>query len=379
MTNRTAYRYRTACVAVETEDRDTSRWLAEFVTPWFEPCSSRSSVCHVSFTASRIEFESIARQYTAATTRPIPCFGLDSDVVQLAGWTEAGTTVVADTELGSFYRVGAASVEVIARPGVPRARIGLMRVIRELLVAGAKTADRMLDLHAAAFATSVGAVLLVGPKQAGKTTLLTHFLRCPGVSLIANDRVLVDIAPLPPIAFGVPTLVSVRKGTLELFPDLRRTPNERPALFHSGESPESTILDASHAASSREFGLSPAQLAQRCGSGTTGSAPIAAIVFPETDTPSGVWSLEPLAIDVGSNQLLHSRYGIRVARRPRTIFADMVGLREPYGDEVAMQAGRLSAAAPLFRCRLRPGAYLNRADDLLRALVSERTTQEAVR
>ena len=144
-----------------------------------------------------------------------------------------------------------------------------MRVVRELLVAGAKAADRLLDLHAAAFATSVGAVLLVGPKQAGKTTLLTHFLRCQQVSLIANDRVLVDVEPVPPIAFGVPTLVSVRKGTLELFPDLRRTPNERPAIFHSEESPESAIFDASYAAPSRDFGLSPAQLAQRCGSGTT--------------------------------------------------------------------------------------------------------------
>jgi hypothetical protein len=254
-----------------------------------------------------------------------------------------------------------------------------MRVIRELLVAGAKAADRLLDLHAAAFATSVGAVLLVGPKQAGKTTLLTHFLRCQGVSLIANDRVLVDIEPARPIAFGVPTLVSVRKGTLELFPDLRRTPNERPAIFHSEENPESAILHASHAAPSREFGLSPAQLAQRCGCGTTGSAPIAVIVFPEMGTASGGWLLEPLAIDVGSNQLLCSRYGIRPARRPRTIFADMVGLCEPHGDEVATWVGWLSAAAPLFRCRLSPGAYRNGAADLLHALVGERATKEAVR
>ena len=179
VTNRTAYRCGAARVAVETGDRDASRWLAEFVTPWFEPCPALSSSRDVRFRASQIEFESIERQYSAATTRPIPCFGLDSDVVQLAGWTEAGTTVVADTELGSFYRVSATGVEVIARPGFPRARIGLMRVVRELLVAGAKAADRLLDLHAAAFATSAGAVLLVGPKQAGKTTLLTHFLRCP--------------------------------------------------------------------------------------------------------------------------------------------------------------------------------------------------------
>ncbi len=373
--NRTAYRCGAVRVAVETEDRDTSRWLAEFVTPWFEPCPALSSSRNVRFTASRIEFESIERQYSTATIRPIPCFALDSEVVQLAGWSEAGTTVVADTELGSFYRVSATAVEVIARPEFPRARIGLMRVVREVLVAGAKAADRLLDLHAAAFATSAGAVLLVGPKQAGKTTLLAHFLRCQRASLIANDRVLVDVEPVPPIAFGVPTLVSVRVGTLELFPDLRRTANERPALFHSEESPEPTISDASDGGPSRDFGLSPAQLAQRCGSGTTGSAPVAAIVFPEMDMASGGWLLEPVAIEVGSNQLLDSRYGIRAIRQPRTIFADMVGRSEPHGDDAATQVARLSAAAPLFRCRLSPGAYRNAADDLLQAVIGARATE----
>jgi hypothetical protein len=379
VTIRTAYRCGAARVAVETEDKDTSRWLAEFVTPWFEPCPAVSSSRNVRFTPSRIEFESIERQYTAATTRLIPCFALDSEVIHLAGWSEAGTTVVADIELGAFYRMNATAVEVIARPEFTRARVGLMRVVREVLVAGAKAANRLLDLHAAAFATSAGAVLLVGPKQAGKTTLLTHFLRCQRVSLIANDRVLVDVEPVLPIAFGVPTLVSVRVGTLELFPDLRRTANERPALFHSEESREATISDASDGGPSRDFGLSPAQLAQRCGSGTTDSAPVAAIVFPEMDMAPGGWLLEPVAIEVGSNRLLDSRYGIRAIRQPRTIFAEMVGHREPHGDEAATQVARLSAAAPLFRCRLSPGAYRNAADDLLQAVVGARASTERVR
>jgi hypothetical protein len=254
-----------------------------------------------------------------------------------------------------------------------------MRVVRELLVAGAKAADRLLDLHAAAFATAAGAVLLVGPKQAGKTTLLAYCLRCRRASLIANDRVLVDVQPVPPIAFGVPTLVSVRAGTLELFPDLRRTPNERPAVFHSEESAEGTSSDASATGPARDFGLSPAQLAQRCGSGTAGSAPIAAVVFPEMEMVSGGWSLEPLAIGVGANRLLDSRYGIRATSRPWTIFADMMGPCEPHGDDAATQAARLSAAVPLLRCRLGPGAYRNGADDLLQALVGQRAATEPAR
>jgi hypothetical protein len=356
---------------VETDDRDTSRWLAEFVTPWFQPCSAISSGHRVRFTASRIEFESVDRQFNAATTRPFPCFGLDRHVVELAGWREAGTTVVADPELESFYRLSATGIDVIARPGFLRARIGLMRVVRELLVAGATTAYQLLDLHAAAFATSAGAVLLVGPRKAGKTTLLTHFLQCGRASLVANDRVLVDIEPVSPIAFGVPTLVSIRAGTLDLFPDLRRVPNERPAIFHSGESQASRNFDASYTGTSRDFGLSPAQLAQRCGSGTTGSAPIVAIVFPMIDRASDGWSLEPLAVDVGSNQLLDSRYGIRATQRPLTIFANAAGWREPHVDDVAAQVTRVSAAVPILRCRLGPDAYCSGAGALLQALVGD--------
>ena len=376
---RTAYRCGAACVAVETEDRDASRWLAEFVTPWFEPCPTLSSARNVRFTASRTVFESIDRRYAAAATRPFPCFGLDRDVVLLAGWTEAGTTVVADTELGSFYRVSATCIEVIARPESLRARIGLMRVVRELLVAGRQAADRLLDLHAAAFATPVGAVLLAGPKQAGKTTLLTHFLRSGRVSLIANDRVLVDVEPASPIAFGVPALVSIRVGTLALFPELRRAPNERPAVLHSEESTGLTIFEPSNAGPHRDFGLSPAQLAQRCGSGTTRCAPIAAIVFPEVDAASGDWSLEPLANDAGSMRLLDSRYGIRAPRRSRTIFEDIVSRREPHRDNTPTQVARLSMAVPLFRCRLGFGAYRNGAHDLLQVLVGGRAPAEHAR
>ena len=376
---RTGYRCGAARVVVETDDQGASRWLAEFVTPWFEPCPALSSARSIRFTVSRAEFEAIERGYAEATTCLVPCFALDRGVVALPGWTEAGTTIMADTELGSFYRVSGTAVEVIARPEFPRARIALMRVVRELLVAAAQAANRLLDLHAAAFAMPAGAVLLVGPKRAGKTTLLTHFLRQGGASLIANDRVLVDVEPVSPIAFGVPTLVSVRMDTLELFPDLRRSPNERPAVFHSGESAGPLIFEPPGAGPSSDFGLSPKQLAQRCGSGTTRCAPIAAIVFPEIDAASSGWSLEPLAIDVGSMQLFDARYGVGATTRPRTIFEEIVGRCELHGDNAQTQGARLSAAVPLFRCRLGAGAYRNGASELLQSLVGERAAAESAR
>jgi hypothetical protein len=76
-------------------------------------------------------------------------------------------------------------------------------------------------------------------------------------------------------------------------------------------------------------------------------------------------------------QLFDARYGIRATRRPRTIFEDMVNRREPHGDDTPTQVARLSAAVPLFRCRLGPDAYRNGASDLLQALVGNRAAAPA--
>jgi hypothetical protein len=377
LSHRTAYRHGDASVVVETEDYDASRWLAEFVTPWFEPCAAPDSVCDVRFTASQSQFESIDRRCADATTRSLPCFGLDSGVVYLSGWTESGVTIVADPELASFYCLSGTGVDVIARPQFPRARIGWMRVVRELLIARRQATDRLLDLHAAAFAAPAGAVLIAGPKHSGKTTLLTHFLRCGRGSLIANDRLLVDVDSGLPTAYGVPVLVSLRGGTLEWFPELRRSPGERPAAFHSGES-ASLAIASSDAGPRRNFGLSPAQLAQRCGSATTSGAPIAAIVFPEVDATASGCSIEPLAIAAGSTRLLESRYGVHPARRSLTIFEAMASA-EARRDDTPAQVACLSAAVPLFRCRLGRDAYRNDALDLLDALNGGRAQAEHAR
>ena len=293
----------------------------------------------------------------------------------LPGWTEGGATVVGDHELGSFYRVEAQTVEVVARPDVPGARIGLMRVVRELLVAGRLAAEPLFDLHAAAFETPAGALLLAGPKESGKTTLLVHCLRGGDVALIANDRVLVDARPAPPVASGVPVLVAIREPTLALFPELRRTPGERPAVRHSGEhAPES--LDAREP---RTFGLTPAQLAQRCASTSARSAPVAAIVFPEIDPACDEWSVEPLDADAGSRYLLDSRYGVQATPRSRTLFEGMMTRSPLRVDDMPVRRAGSSIAVPLIRCRLGPRAYASHPRALLQALMRSYAPAEQLR
>ncbi len=265
-----------AVVDVDTDTADAFRWLVEFLTPWVAATTFGHGDVLVRFTCSHAAFDLLDRR-SATATATIPCFALDSHLVTLPGWDDGEGVVLADRQLRCFYRVGVRHVEVVARPGDRQARLGLMRVVREMLTSRRLARGRVVDLHAAAFEAGPGAVLIVGPKQSGKTTLLCYALASAEARLIANDRVVVDLDRAPGIVQGIPTLVSVRPHTVDFFPALRRGATGRPVLLHSGE----CEVEQNGKADGRGLSLSPAQLAQRLGSSCARGAPLAAIVFPE--------------------------------------------------------------------------------------------------
>ena len=128
-----AYLFGKAKIEVSIDDREVARWLAEFLTPWFSTEAPGQADLHVRMTASAERFTTLACREAKSSLRPVPCFGLDSALVSYPGWCEEdGSTVVADKEFGCYYRVRDHQVEVVARPQDRLARIGLMRVVREL-------------------------------------------------------------------------------------------------------------------------------------------------------------------------------------------------------------------------------------------------------
>lgn len=225
----TAFRVGTTTVDVESTDVAALAWLTEFLTPWADVVSPGRAAWHVSLLRSDARFSALQHERTSASTRPIPCFSLDADVLRLPGWASGEGVVVVDDDLSGFIAVEGAAVTITARPELVRARLCLMRVVRELLAAPLRAQASTVELHAAAFAVGGRAVLIAGRKSSGKTTMLAHALASAGASLIANDRVVVGGLRPPFMATGIPTLVSVRPWTLDLYPALRRTPDERPS------------------------------------------------------------------------------------------------------------------------------------------------------
>jgi len=364
---RQAYRFGPARIEVASDDADAGRWLEEFMTPWFTPARPVGRGLGVRLTCSAPAWTALERRRAEASLTPRACFALDREIVELPGWREAGDLVIADDDRGAFYRVGRRGIEIVTRPGARRARVGLMRIVRELGAAHMRARRDILDLHAAAFAVAGRGVLLVGPKQSGKTTLLVAALTSGQASLLANDRVCVDTRGSAPRAFGVPTLVSLRTGTLRWFPSLPVGLPERPSLLHAAELAAQAGAPPADAPP-LHLTLSPAQLARRLGAGIAASAPIAAVVFPVISPNCASWSLEEISPEDGAAWLRECLYGVTTGPRARTVF-EAAALGTGRGQPPRAQlADRLASRVPLFRCRLGRHAYRDGAQAWLRAL-----------
>jgi hypothetical protein len=366
------YRFGGASLVVDPGDLDTGRWLREFLTPWFaaEPPVAPSPAVRL-LTNARRHAELRARQ-TEVVTRPVPCFVLDSALVSYPGWTEPdGTSVVADTEYDCFYCVRGADVEVIARPQERVARVGLLRVVREIVALRALAAPGMLDLHAAAFVHRGRAILLMGGKRAGKATLLAHVLASGQSDLLANDRLMIerDTADV----LGVPTVVPVREETERRFPALGSGLPRRATLFHAGEL---GLPDAVTPTPGARLVLSPGQFAHQLGAGAAGRAPLGAIVFPEIAPEEKVWSLLPMGREECALRLCEGLYAGRAEPRATTIFQTLAGESANVQAQLAL-ARQIASTATVVRCRLGPDAYRGHARAWLRALPLPKTDTPA--
>lgn len=340
---------------------ETHEWLGDFLTPWAERRPFGRGHVRVRFITSTAPFDALLLA-TPSVTASVPCFVLDRHVVTLPGWQDGSDTVIIDEELECFYRVGARTVDVIGRPDASRTRFGLMRVVRELLAASQRTGATILDIHAAAFDIAGRAALIVGPKNAGKTTALCYALTSNRARMIANDRVLVDAASA--VAMGVPTLASVRIETMAFFPYLRGGHAGHPTLLCNGE-PAHVLEGPDQGTQVRS--LSPGAFAKRLGSECVRTGIVSTIVFPEVVRSVKTWEIKPLPTAELSRRMATSLYGAHAGTRPRNILEHAFDSSPERQDHAAL-IRRLSGAVRAFHCYLGPQAYSRPVEEWLDAI-----------
>ena len=226
-----------------------------------------------------------------------------------------------------------------------------------------------VDLHAASVEHRGRALLIAGPKGAGKTTLSFHLMRSHRCHLIANDRSFAGCEAAAPAVSGMPTVIRIRPPTLARFPELRNgvPPVARPYLYNLAEL--DTASRSEESPDAVDFMLAPNQLAARLGAGTRAAAPLGAIVFPQVCSEEATWALEPLAAEDVVAGIYANLYGAANGERPATSFEELGGGQHHPSRRLVTA---IAAGVAGYRLRLGHNAYADATlgERLLRLLES---------
>jgi hypothetical protein len=353
-------------VAVRCEDDGVLAWLTELLLPGLTSVAADPADPMV---AVHTHTRARAGGETCVDLGRLPCFALDREVVHHPAARVGDVVEVWDTKLGARYVLGGGVVDVYPDGSDAFVRVAALRVVRELATAQALAAGTRVQLHAAGFEDGGRIALLAGPKGAGKTTLLMHLASSTGVAMVANDRVL-----LSPGSGGawdarpVPTIVSVRPGTMEHLPHLfSAVPAvERPGHLTLAEA-EWAVRRLGTVTVPRRLKLSPAQLARAIGVPLSGGGRVAKIALLAFDDGAPDVAVRPLSPEEAAARVIGIRYGA-VTTGARTVFERLLGTERHVSADAAVLA-RLANGVAFVEVRFGP-AFL-RSDTAVTEVVAE--------
>lgn len=302
-----------ARVAVRSDDERLLEWLAEALAPSFSVTAGGED-------GVVVEVGSEPVKAGVRADRLLPCFALESQLVQMAAQVERGRIVLEDPDWGIRLALEPGRVRIWELEGHGILRSVVLRVVRELALTQALARGAM-QLHASAVDVRGHGVAFAGPKEAGKTTTAAWIVACGIASLIANDRVLASRDEGRLLITGVPTLVVLRAGTIERLPAQFRT-------IPDVERPVRLTLDEYLAAGAvhgfirepRQVPLSPPQLLHELGASASRRAPLECLALIELDPAAGEFDVEPRGREEAARAADAFSFGWPSRPSDRTVF-----------------------------------------------------------
>ena len=348
-----------AGVAVRSAVPGVLPWLREFLVPGFATLEDRSDR---DMPLVRILADQAAPM--PWPLEPVPWVALDAGIDYAPGARVGHGIAVQSDHWRTRQDVHAGGVDIAGQQGDARLGLAAMRTVRELaLVQSLRPGD--VELHAACVQTEGRTIVLAGPKRAGKTTLVSR-LASVGAGIVANDRVILRPSGPGWEVMGVPSIVSVRRGTLRLLPDLFTT------VPRAAHCVDLTLADAKRA--SLQYGthrrgplvLSPAQHAEQAGGRRVVGGSLAAIVVVSYESTLPDFSLEPMSMAQARDALPDVLFGAADALPSPTVLGQRFGRRDRAGNE----GGAVAAGAAWWRLQVGPDVVRSppRAGRLLDAL-----------
>lgn len=358
------------------DDKATLAWLAEFLKPSFSahelnvlPHDALAATHTVHLDSTNSTHERLSLAAASREKNEWETFTMDGTFSRHPGWKESsGGRWAYDRKRNAFYGrdLEGHRIKVVA-PSQPRPQMALMRVVREL-VTTSLLRETYLPVHGAAFIHKGSAVVACGPKRSGKTSLLLHALRS-GAGFMSNDRVFVDTKGTL-TAYGMPTIVSLREGSLSLFPDISQAIAEANfrqartiAECEGGHADGQSGVDPSP----RRRSLSGAQLCQVSGAEMVPCAPLDKILFPRVDPEAQGINLRRLPAEEATKRMLLSLLKPSHPLRSSEFFSPGAGRVEVSVEEEARRCRTLTEGVASYDCRLGPDAFeadLNNAMEL---------------
>jgi hypothetical protein len=340
---------------VEASDGGILDWLEEFLLPAFAVVPAGRAGRRVTVSIDPLRYERLEASRRVAPGRAVDCFTLHGRFASFPLWRESERwRLILDDRNRVFYLIeaGARRVHLVAQGG-SRCLHPAGRVIRELAAVDAQSRGE-LQLHAAAFLHHDRGALIVGPKGAGKTSLLTHCLAGTGARYIANDRVFVGFSGSRAMVHGGPALVHVKAESRGVVPAADAFP-----WSEGGGVP---------------LKLNARRYCELLGADVAREGELATILFSEVSPQGAGVVLRPLSRQRAARLLQRNLMGGTPFQRPAEAFAP--GHRMALDDEAAVLAAcvRIVSRTRCVSCTLGRGAFRNGSalDDLLELAASRR-------
>lgn len=352
-----SFEYDGLIVRVTCDDPSDLEWVEEFLTPQFgiEDGSDEHASAWLSRDGER--YQALLRERDSSTVRERECFVLDQRVIRLPTWQRDDTLVILEEDRKVAYLVAADSsrIGVVTPPGA-RARVPIMRLIREFAMNHSLAGGRLF-VHASSVVYRDAGIVIAGPSGSGKTSLLIHLLGLEGVCYLANDRVLVTQENGKTGLRGMPTITTLRPGTLELFPQFsdalgRSTYRHRLTMAESRRRTEPPVPWADG-----RIGLSPIQFCALLGSRSVAQAPAAALLFPRRTGSPGPLRLTPVSPEDARGILEQAIFGIGIWSHRARIFALDGDRAAPTASELISRCARFTREVPGFICEVGSDSY----------------------
>jgi hypothetical protein len=321
---------------------------------------SSSYDCKVSLSIDSKQYDRLLKREPRSGGEKIDTFALDRRMIDLPLWKSPDDErIIFQKGSKVFYRLNpkGTHVRVITPKDNSSIRKVLMRVVREFTINHLHRSGNLL-IHGAAIARGNKGVIIAGPKQSGKTTLLLHVLRQKGINFTANDRVIVNFDNGKTVLRGLPTIVKLRQKTLEMFSGLERHLLAKKYDYRlTLKEIKSGVFKSMQPDSHGDFSISPVQLCQLLGVGQLSKANLRVVVFPHITGVRGKIRLEELPAELAAKRLKGSLFRAGSRRLTSSAFTLRKGNTNQDKNAVKELCLRLTSYVRCVDCYLGLDAY----------------------